>query len=95
MIEQKPLKIDSDFLEINLRKVLPTRRQSHFDQMVSRASSLGTIKQEFHSRRIPIVPDNADKMNSEVFRSVKILHQGQFNAEKEAKLHREKDRHHH
>jgi hypothetical protein len=89
-IEQKPLKIDSQFLEISLRKVLPTKRQSHFDKLVARASSLGVIKQDLHHRRVQMISENVGKViESDVFKSVKILHQNPFNVQKEVKTERE------
>lgn len=58
--------------------------------MIAKASSLGTIKHEIHTRRVQVASENVDKVSSDVFRTVKILHQGQFNAEKEAKIYRER-----
>ena len=77
-IEQKPIKLDSQFLEINLRKVLPTLRQSQMEQMVIRASSLNNLRHDLHHKRVIQGTEKATKASNDVFKSVKILHQGEI-----------------
>lgn len=63
LVEQKQTKIDSEFLEINLRKIIPNKRQSQFDRMVSRATSLGFLKHDLHTQRVSIVNDNLSRIS--------------------------------
>ncbi len=46
---------------------------------------MGVLKHDLQNRRIQIISENGKMIEEGVFKSVKILHQSQFDAQKEAK----------
>jgi deoxyhypusine synthase len=56
------------------------------EQMITRASSLGIIRHDVQHKRIQLAVENAAKADHDVFKSVRILHQGEFNPKREAEV---------